>query len=327
MEYKDYYKILGVSRDAKEDEIKKSYRKLARKYHPDVTKEADRAHAEEQFKAVQEAYEVLKDAKKRAAYDQLGSNWQSGQEFRPPPNWQGFSGFGDAGGFEDLGGGGADFSDFFASIFGGGRARQGGFHRAGRGEFSQRGQDESAKIAVSLSEAFHGGTKTVRLQVHEMDSQGQPHAKIRTLKITIPKGVVSGQQLRLAQQGSPGIGKGPAGDLFLEIEVTPDSVFTLQGRDIYLTLPVTPWEAALGATVKVPTLAGPVEMKIASGAQAGQKLRLKGRGLPGNPSAGDQYILLQIVTPPAHTDAQRALYEKMAQEMPFDPRKHLLGTV
>lgn len=316
MEYKDYYKTLGVLRNAKEDEIKKAYRKLARKYHPDVSKEPN---AEEQFKAVQEAYEVLKDAKKRAAYDQLGSNWQGGQEFRPPPNWEGFAG---AGGFEDIGGG--DFSDFFASIFGGGRARQGGFRQTRQGGFSQRGQDEHAKINISLEDAFHGGAKTVHLQVREVDAHGQMHMKTRTLKITIPKGIISGQQLRLAQQGSPGIGKGPAGDLFLEIDVNPHPAFTLQGRDIYLTLPVTPWEAALGAKVTVPTLAGPVEMKIAAGAQAGQKLRLKGRGLPGTPVAGDQYALLQIVTPPANTDAERALYQKMAQEMPFDPRKNLL---
>ncbi|HSW92901.1 MAG TPA: DnaJ C-terminal domain-containing protein [Gammaproteobacteria bacterium] len=321
MEYKDYYKILGVPRDAKEDDIKKSYRKLARKYHPDVSKEPN---AEEQFKAVQEAYEVLKDTKKRAAYDQLGSNWQSGQEFRPPPNWEGFAGFGGAGGFDGAADAG-DFSDFFASIFGGGgHARQGGFRHAGHGQFNQRGQDEHAKINISLEEAFRGGAKTIHLQMREVDAHGRVHMKTRTLKITIPKGVVSGQQLRLAKQGGPGMGKGPAGDLFLEIDVTPHPAFSLQGRDIYLTLPVTPWEAALGAKVTVPTLAGPVEMKIAAGAQAGQKLRLKGRGLPGNPLAGDQYALLQIVTPPAHTDAERALYEKMAQEMPFDPRKNLL---
>ncbi|HSW69623.1 MAG TPA: DnaJ C-terminal domain-containing protein [Gammaproteobacteria bacterium] len=320
MEYKDYYKILGVARDAKEDEIKKAYRKLARKYHPDVSKETN---AEEQFKLVQEAYEVLKDPEKRTAYDQLGSNWQGGQEFRPPPNWQGFSGF-HSGGFEDVGPGAADFSDFFASIFGGGRARQGGFRHAKQREFNQRGNDERAKINISLEEAFRGGAKTIHLQMPEVDAHGQMHMKTRTLKITIPKGIISGQQLRLPHQGSPGIGKGPAGDLYLEIDINPHPVFSLQGRDIYLTLPVTPWEAALGAKVTVPTLGGPVEMKVAAGAQAGQKLRLKGRGLPGNPAAGDQYALLQIVTPPAHNDAARALYEKMAQEMPFDPRKNLL---
>lgn len=312
MEYKDYYKTLGVARDAKEDEIKRSYRKLARKYHPDVSKEPN---AEERFKEVQEAYEVLKDPKKRAAYDQLGSNWQGGQEFRPPPNWNG-AGF-DFGGFEA---GGADFSDFFESIFGG---RGFGRGKAGKG-FSRRGQDEHAKINISLEEAFHGGAKTIHLQVPEVDAHGRVQHKTRTLKITIPAGIASGQQLRLSQQGSAGTGNAPAGDLYLELSIQPHPIYSLQGRDVYLTLPITPWEAALGAKVTVPTLAGPVEMKIAPGSQAGQKLRLKGRGLPGKPASGDQYAMLQVVTPPAKTDAQRALYEKMAQDMPFNPRQGML---
>lgn len=314
MEYKDYYKILGVSRTASDDEIKRSYRKLARKYHPDVSKETN---AEEQFKAVQEAYEVLKDKKKREAYDQLGSHWKSGQDFRPPPNWQGFD-F-QSGGFEqeDMGG----FSDFFANIFGGGARTQGGFHRAHRGPFAQRGQDQHAKIAVTLEEAFHGGSKTIHLQVPERDATGHMHHATRTLKITIPAGTVPGQQLRLAKQGMPGIGSGHAGDLFLEIDIEPHKLFTLQGHDVYLTVPITPWEAALGAKINLPTLAGPVDLKIAAGSQAGQKLRLKGRGLPHKRHPGDQYVLLQIVTPPAKTDADKALYEKMAQTMPFNPRK------
>lgn len=316
MEYKDYYKTLGVSRDAKEDEIKRSYRKLARKYHPDVSKEPN---AEERFKEVQEAYEVLKDAKKRAAYDQLGSNWKSGQDFRPPPNWQGS-------GFEGFESEGADFSDFFASIFGGAAGRGGGFRgqRHHGGGFKQRGQDEHAKITISLEEAFHGGAKTIQLQVPEIDANGRMHHKTRTLKMTIPPGVVSGQQLRLSQQGGAGSGGAPAGDLYLELEVTPHALYSLQGHDVYITLPIAPWEAALGAKVTVPTLAGPVEMKIAPGSQAGQKLRLRGRGLPGKPAAGDQYALLQVVTPPATTETQRALYEQMAKEMPFNPRQGLL---
>lgn len=317
MEYKDYYNVLGVSRTATADEIKRAYRKLARKYHPDVSKEKN---AEEQFKAVQEAYEVLKDPKKREAYDQLGSQWKSGQDFRPPPGWQGFSGF-DGAGFseENLGG----FSDFFESIFGGGRGFGG---RAGRAQshapFKQHGRDEHAKIGISLEEAFKGGSKTIHLQVPEVNAHGQTHSTTRTLKITIPAGVTSGQQLRLAKQGSPGMGGGTPGDLYLEMEIQSHKNFSLQGRDVYLTLPITPWEAALGGKVTVPTLGGPVELKIVPGSQAGQKLRLKGRGLPGNPS-GDQYILFQIYTPPATTDAQRALYEKMAQEMPLNPRKDL----
>ncbi len=318
MEYKDYYKILGVSRDAKEDEIKRAYRKLARKYHPDVSKEKN---AEEHFKEVQEAYEVLKDQQKRSAYDQLGSNWKSGQEFRPPPNWEGFSGFGGGGTtYEEMHAG--DFSDFFASIFGGGRQARSGFQQ--RGFRSERpGRDEHAKISISLQDAYHGGTKTVQLEVPEMDVHGQMRMNLRTLKITIPKGIVSGQQLRLANQGGAGTGNAKAGDLYLEIHINPHPIFSLQGKDVYLTLPITPWEAALGGKVTIPTLGGPVEMKVAPGSQAGQKLRLKGRGLPGSPQ-GDQYALLQIVTPPAHTEAERSLYEKMAKEMPFDPRKELL---
>lgn len=311
MEYKDYYKTLGVARDAKEDEIKRAYRKLARKYHPDVSKEAN---AEEQFKAVQEAYEVLKDSEKRAAYDQLGSQWKNGQEFRPPPHWNTQQGFNAAGmSEEDLGG----FSDFFSSIFG--RSGQGAQHRA---RHDARGRDEHAKIHISLEEAFRGGDKTIQLQTSKVDAHGQVKYETRALKIMIPPGIASGQQLRLAKQGSPGHGKAPAGDLYLEIEILPHRLFTLQGRDVYLTLPVTPWEAALGAKISVPTLGGKVEMKIAPGSQAGQKLRLKGRGLPGS-QVGDQYALLQIVTPPAKTDQERGFYEKMAQEMPLDPRTNL----
>lgn len=320
MEYKDYYKTLSVSRDAKEDEIKRAYRKLARKYHPDVSKEAN---AEEHFKEVQEAYEVLKDAKKRAAYDQLGSDWKNGQDFRPPPGWQGFSGFSEGSGEETM-----DFSDLFASLFGAGQQQQrSGFRHArqhhGRG-FQQRGQDEHAKIGITLEEAFRGGEKTIQLRMPEYDVQGHMREQLRTLKITIPAGIASGQQLRLSQQGSPGMGHAPAGDLYLEIDVQPHRFYTLQGKDVYLTLPVTPWEAALGAKVSVPTLGGAVEMKIAPDSQAGQKLRLKGRGLPGKPTPGDQYALLQIVTPQAKTETQRALYEKMAQEMPYNPRQGMI---
>jgi curved DNA-binding protein len=244
MEFKDYYSTMGVPRTATADEIKRAYRKLARKYHPDVSKEPN---AEEKFKEVQEAYEVLKDPKKREAYNQLGSEWKSGQEFRPPPGWQGFSGFHPGGGeaefnAEDLGG----FSDFFESIFGGGgaRTRQTGaphFRYQRRRDFSQRGDDQHAKISIPLEQAYNGATTSVQLQVPEIDANGQIHQKTRTLKINIPKGVASGQQLRLAHQGMPGIGNGPAGDLYLEIEIEPHHLFTLQGHDVYMTLPITPW--------------------------------------------------------------------------------------
>jgi curved DNA-binding protein len=324
MEYKDYYKILGVDRKASQDDIKQAYRRLARKFHPDVSKEKD---AEEKFKNLQEAYEVLKDAEKRTAYDQLGSNWKSGQEFRTPPGWQGGGGgsrfyTGGAGGQqfseEDLSG----FSDFFSNLFGGGGGRRhGGFQREGYEEFKQRGSDQHAKVGITLEEAFQGTSRTFQLQVPEVDANGQMHSAVRTLKVAIPAGASQGQQLRLSGQGAPGFGGGPAGDLYLEIDIQPHALFSLQGHDVFITLPITPWEAALGADIKVPTLGGTVGMKLAPGSQAGQKLRLKGRGMPAKPHAGDQYAILQIQAPPAHTEEQKEVYQKMAQVLPFNPRK------
>lgn len=311
MEYKDYYKILGVDKKADEATIKQAYRRLARKFHPDVSKEPN---AEEQFKNVQEAYEVLKDKDKRAAYDELGSNWQAGQDFRPPPGWDANAHFrhGSRGqqqfNEEDLG----QFSDFFANMFGGGR--QGGFAGGqGRPGFKQRGGDQHAKIQVPLNEAFHGATRTIQLQM--------PDHQLRTLKVMIPAGAQQGQQLRLQGQGLPGINGGPNGDLFLEIEIQKHPLFSLQGRDVYITLPVTPWEAALGAEIKIPTLGGPVGLRLNPDSQSGQKLRLKGRGMPGKPAAGDQYAVLQIQTPAPHNDEQKNLYKQMATTMPFNPRK------
>lgn len=320
MEYKDYYKILGVARNADEDTIKQSYRRLARKYHPDVSKEPN---AEEQFKNVQEAYEVLKDKEKRAAYDELGANWKAGQEFRKPPGWNGESQFRyDGGQFseEDLG----QFSDFFANMFGG-RGHQQGHHEgfAGHGgrEFRQRGSDQHAKIQITLNEAYQGGTRTIQLQVPEINAEGQIVNQTRTLKLVIPAGAEQGQQLRLSGQGAPGHGGAPNGDLYLEIEVAEHPLFSVKGKDIYLTLPVTPWEAALGAEIKIPTLGGTVGLKLNPDSQSGQKLRLKGRGMPGKPAAGDQYAILQIQTPPPHNEDQKKIYQQMADAMPFNPRK------
>lgn len=316
MEYKDYYKILGVDRKASEDDIKKSYRRLARKYHPDVSKEAN---AEEKFKELQEAYEVLKDAEKRSAYDQLGSNWKQGQEFRPPPGWERAQ-FYSANDFSesDMSG----FSDFFANIFGRARSQGGHYTNEEFHTFKQRGSDQHAKIQITLEEAFHGVTKMLHLQVPQMDASGNVQAVSRTIKVNIPAGALTGQQLRLAQQGNPGIGGGPAGDLYLEIDIQPHGLFSLQGADVYLPLPVTPWEAALGAEIKVPTLGGTVGLKLAPGAKAGQKLRLKGRGMQGKQTAGDQYAIIQIETPPANTNEQKQIYQKMAEIMPFNPRKN-----
>jgi len=327
MEYKDYYATLGLDRSASEEDIKRSYRKLARKYHPDVSKEPQ---AEERFKEVQEAYEVLKDAKKRAAYNQLGSNWKSGQEFRPPPGWQASGGFEDIFGGAGGGMGGEDFSDFFASLFG--QQAGGGFRRQSRGQPHGRAHhqsfaggfqepqshDQRAKIGISLEEAYHGGAKNIQLQVPEQDVYGQIHYTLRTLKVNIPKGITTGKQLRLSGQGGAG------GDLLLEVEIQPHNLFKLEGSDIYLTLPITPWEAALGTKVSVPTLGGKVELKLAPNSQGGQKLRLKARGLPAKPNPGDQYVVLQIQTPAATKEEQRDIYEKMAKEFhSFSPRKDL----
>lgn len=317
MDYKDYYKIMGVERDAKPDDIKRVYRRLARKYHPDVSKEAN---AEAKFKEVQEAYEVLKDPEKRAAYDQLGANWRQGQDFTPPPDWgrdfEFTTGFG--GGRDDAG-----FSDFFSSLFGARSAFRG--QRGGGGfggGFASTGEDHAAKIQIDLEDAFRGGAHTIELKAPQIDAQGHVVVKPRTLKVTIPAGVVEGQRIRLGGQGSPGAGGGRAGDLYLEIGFKPHKLFHAEGRDITLTLPIAPWEAALGATVATPTLAGTVDLRIPPNAKAGQKLRLRGRGLPG-PTAGDQYVVLKIVLPPADTAEAKEFYERMQNELPFDARAEL----
>ena len=325
MEYKDYYKTLGVARNATPEAIKQAYRKLARKYHPDVSKEPD---AEARFKEINEANEVLKDPEKRAAYDALGSQWRAGQEFRPPPGQGGFHrefrfSTGDASGF----------SDFFSSLFGGGggfggfgdafgEARRGGGRR--EDPFRQRGQDQTAQVEISLEEAFAGGTRELRLETPTQDAQGQVHLQHRTLKVRIPPGVSQGRQIRLAGQGQPGFAGGPAGDLYLEVHLRPHRVFQTDGRDILLHLPVTPWEAALGAQLQVPTLGGPVSLKIPAGSQSGKRMRLKGRGLPGDPP-GDQILILEIHTPPADSEEAKTLYRRMAESLAFNPRAKLGG--
>ncbi len=278
------------------------------------------------LKQLGEAYEVLKDPEKRAAYDQLGANWQQGQEFRPPPGWD--SQFHtQQGNFsqEDLSG----FSDFFESLFGGGGFHPGGFHARGRpsgrttgGGFAMRGQDIHAKLEINLNEAFHGGERVFQIQVPEVDSQGIMQAKTKTIKVKIPKGVIGGQQIRLQGQGGAGIGNGPNGDLYLEIDIAKHPYFTVEGSDLHLKLPITPWEAALGAKVQVPTLAGKIELTIPKGSQSGKRLRLKGKGLPAK-SPGDLYIILQIMTPDAKTESDQELYQKMAQQMQFNPRQNM----
>jgi len=314
MDFKDYYTIMGVERDATQDEIKRAYRKLARKYHPDVSKAAD---AESRFKEVGEAYEVLKDPEKRAAYDQLGANWKAGQDFNPPPDW-------DAG-FEFRGGGytGGDtsaYSDFFESLFG----REFRSARPGSGQqgFQARGEDHHAKILIGIEDAFQGAERRISLQAPQLDAGGHVVTRKHTLNVKIPKGVRQGQKIRLSGQGAPGFGGAPAGDLYLEIEFEPHSIYRVEGRDLYLDLPVAPWEAALGATVKTPTPGGLVDLKIPADFSVGKKMRLKGRGIPGKPP-GDIYVTPQITLPQATTDKARELYRKMEQELAFNPRSKL----
>ncbi len=298
MEYKDYYKILGVSRDASQDDIKKAYRRLARKYHPDVSKEPN---AEDKFKEVGEAYEVLRDTQKRAQYDQFGSNYRHGQSFTPPPGWE-----------ENMGGfaGGGNFSSFFENLFGG----MGGMGGAGMGDnFFAKGEDVNAKITISLEDAFNGATKTIRRPAGASQSG--------TINVKIPAGIASGKKIRLNGQGKAGMGSKP-GDLYLEVQIAPHKHYRLEGKDIYLDLPLAPWEAALGAKVTVPTLAGKISLTIPAGARSGQKMRLKGRGLPGK-EPGDEFVVLQIMTPPADSDKAKKLYMQMAEELAFNPRDAL----
>ncbi len=308
MEFKDYYKTLGVERSATADDIKSAYRKLARKYHPDVSKEP---HAEARFKEVGEAYEVLQNMEKRAAYDQLGNRWREGQEFTPPPEW--------GAGFESTQGGAstteaADFSDFFSSLFG-------NFSRPA-GSAHARGEDHHAKIFISLEDAFHGGTHTITLRAPQVNAHGQVVLRERSLNVQIPKGIRESQHIRLAGQGVPGIKGTAPGDLYLEIHFHPHPLYQVQGRDLSLSLPIAPWETALGATVKAPTPTGVVEVKILPGSQSGRKLRLKGRGIPGEP-AGDLYLVLDVVLPKADTEQAQQIYHTMARELAFNPRKAL----
>lgn len=295
MEYKDYYKVLDVSRDVTQDELKKAYRKLARKYHPDVSKETN---AEAKFKEVGEAYEVLKDQEKRAQYDQFGSNYQHGQSFNPPPGWSGQTGGT---------GGGGNFSSFFESMFSNG----GGM--GGNEQFFAQGEDVNAKITISLEDAFTGAQKSIR----RPDGASQNGS----INVKIPAGITSGKKIRLADQGKAGAG-GNAGDLFLEINIANHAHYQVSDKDVIINLPISPWEAALGAKITVPTLAGKINLTVPKNAKSGQKMRLKGRGLPGK-EAGDQIVILQIMTPPADSPKAQQLYQQMAEELNFNPREAL----
>jgi curved DNA-binding protein len=312
MKYKDYYATLGVSKTASADEIKKAYRKLARKYHPDVSKEKD---AKEKFQDVSEAYETLKDAEKRAAYDQLGS-FQPGQDFRPPPGWeQQFSG-GEFS-FDDL-----DLADLFASL--GGHAAGRGFRGArARADMPIPGEDYDVTAQITLEQAYHGTVVDLNLQMPEYDDHGRLRRVPHTFSARIPKGVADGERLRLAGKGGKGLNGGRSGDLYLNVQLAPHRVFRVSGRDLYLDLPLAPWEAALGATVDIPTLGGVVRLKVKPNTQAGQQLRLAKRGLPKPGHEGNLYAIVQIVIPPESTEAEQALYKSLAEKSSFDPRSHL----
>jgi len=312
MEYKDYYKILGVDRNATQDQIKQAYRKVARKFHPDISKESN---AEAKFKDAGEAYEVLKDPEKRAAYDKFGANWREGQPFEPPPNWDAgfeFRGAGYTGG--DAGG----FSDFFESLFGHGQTERQYSHI-----FRMKGEDQHAKIVISLEDAFWGARQAITLTRPVVDASGHVATRPHTLHVVIPKGIIEGQRIRLEGQGLPGYGGSPPGDLYLEIAFQEDRLFHAEKRDIHLTLPITPWEAALGASLTVPTLGGNVQLKIPPGSQGGKKLRLKGKGLCSASHSGDQIVTLQVIVPEVRTEEQRCLYRAMAEQMSFNPRSGL----
>lgn len=336
MEYKDYYKIMGLAREATQDDIKRAYRKLARKYHPDVSKDPK---GEEKFKEIGEAYEVLSDPEKRKRYDQLGENWKAGADFTPPPGWEGGRvDMGDWGNLFGAGRGAGGFSDFFETLFGARRSP-----RAGAG-FAMRGQDIEATIDLGLEEAHRGVTRTITFHTTATCPtcngsgvrENQPCATCRgagvvtrpkTLDVTIPAGVRHGSVIRLAGQGEPGTGQAPAGDLLLHVQLRPHRLFHVLGEgDVEIELPVAPWEAALGTNVRVPTIEGAVDMTIPAGAQGGQRLRLRGQGLQRRGSGrGDQYVRLQLVNPPTLTDSERALFEKLAATTRFNPREVMKG--
>ena len=309
MKFKDYYEILGVPRTAKPDEIKAAYRKLARQYHPDVNKEAG---AEARFKEIGEAHEVLKDPEKRALYDRMGSQWKAGQDFRPQPGWDaGFEFRGAPGDF----GGDFDPSDFFEALFGG---RAGSGARAGGGAGRRRarnthGEDHHAKVLIDIEDAYRGAQRTFTL------TSSDPRAPERKLDVTIPKGIREGQQLRLKGQGGAGVGQGVSGDLYLEVQFAPSARFRVEGGDVYASLKLSPWEAALGAKVEAAVPDGVVDLTIPAGSAGGRKMRLRGRGIPGDPP-GDLYVELSIALPKAETDAEKEAYRAFAKAFRFDPR-------
>ena len=322
MEFKDYYLLMGVDKSATPEDIKRAHRKLARKYHPDVSKEKD---AEARFKELAEAYDVLKDPEKRAAYDRLGANYKAGQDFQPPPDWAkqqaGQSGYSQ--GFEA--GDGQDHSAFFDALFrgvdSGGRAQRAGqrSHEA----FDMHGQDQHARIQIEIEDSYQGATRTLQLRVQAEGSDGRPRLDDRTIEFVIPKGIRAGQHIRLAAQGAPGTGKGSPGDLYLDVEMLPHALYRTDGADVLMDLPIAPWEAVLGAEVVAPTPTGQVEIKIPAGSINGRKLRVKGRGLPAK-TPGDFYFVLKILQPSASSELEKKAYADFQNAFnTYNPRSQI----
>ncbi len=327
VKFKDYYETLGVARTATADDIKKTYRKLARKYHPDLNKSAG---AEARFKEIGEAYEVLSDTDKRSRYDQLGRNFQSGQDFRPPSDFGGgpFEYHGTPGGGrgfkgQDMG----EFSDFFEMLFGqsrGGRPSRGAppnMWGAGE-EFSPQGQDHEAEISITLEEACHGSTKSISLQTTSQDPRARAHAQTKTYQVKIPAGISEGARIRLAGQGGPGQGSGAAGDLYLTIHIAPHSIFKMDGNNLEIDCLLAPWEAALGSKIAIPTLQGQAFITIPPGTESGQRLRLRGKGMPQKKGLepGDLVAIVRIVVPKQMSAREKSLFEELAKVSTFSPR-------
>lgn len=310
MEYKDYYKLLGVGKDAGQDEIGKAFKKLARKYHPDLN--PNNPEAESRFKEINEAYEVLKDPEKRKLYDSLGPNWKDGQNFQPPPGFENIR-------FSSGGFGGEGFSDFFETIFGGGfgGARFGG---EGFSRMRSRGRDAEVRLPLTLEEAYRGGRKTVTLQEQVRGADGMPRMQQKTLEVNIPAGVKNGGKIRLSGQGSPGMGGGQAGDLLLQVEIAEHPLFRLEGVNILYDLRLAPWEAVLGTSARIPTLDSPVDMTIPPGVSSGQKLRLAGKGLGKGASQGDQFVRIIIRSPKELSDRERELWTELSRISSFQAR-------
>lgn len=314
MEYKDYYKLLGVAKGASQDEVGKAFKKLARKYHPDLN--PDNPEAEAKFKEINEAYEVLKDPEKRKLYDSLGPNWKEGQNFQPPPGFENFQ-------FRSGGFGGEGFSDFFETIFGGaggfGGSRFGGGDPFGR-TMRSRGRDAEVRLTLTMEEAYRGGRKTITLQEQVRGADGRPQMQAKTLEVNIPAGVRDGAKIRLAGQGSPGMGGGPSGDLLLQVTIADHPLFRLEGVNVVYDLRLAPWEAVLGCKVRVPTLDGPVDMNIPAGVSSGQKLRLSGKGLGKGESQGDQFVRIAVRSPKDLSDRERQLWEELSEISSFQAR-------